>query len=359
MTKDLKGGVDFKPIEFTKAGTYVYTLQEVEGILANFSYDVNEYQVVVVVEDNYGTAQLEVKSVTIDGEDTSEWTITNIYKADPVDVEFTVNKVLNGMNDGIEPATFTFELTGDGIEEARTVKINGAGSATFDAITFEKTGTYNFEVTEVNEGLGGYIYDVAKFIIEVTVTDEGAKLVADVQIKKDGQSASDITFENSYEATPVTDYAISVKKELEGRELKEGEFSFMLYDAEGNEVLTTLNDADGTVTFDGLTFDEPGEYTFTVKENVDESKGDIEFDTNEYTITIVVKDDGEGALYVESDDSADVVFNNKWNEPGHGEDLPNPKTEDDIVNSIALMSMSIIGLIGAIIFGKRKASEEE
>ena len=357
-----RGGVGgsntFKTITYDKVGEYRYTLTEKNDGKPGFTYDEKQYEVVVTVTDDVENAQLKAK-VVMNNEENNGITITNVYKAEPVSVQFDVTKTLNGMNDGIEPVEFEFKLTGDDIEE-QTVKIKGAGSESFKEITFDKVGTYHFEIVEVDGKAAGYIYDLAKFIIEVSVKDENGKLVADVTITKDGESASSVNFVNSYEAKPVEDYQIGVVKELEGRELKEGEFSFTLYDADGNEVETTLNDADGFVTFSGLTFDKPGTYVFTVKENIDENKGDIEYDTNEYTITIVVKDDGEGSLYVESDDSTEVVFNNKWNEPGHGEDLPpSPNTEDDIVNSIALFSMSVIGLIGAIIFGKRKAAEEE
>lgn len=355
----LEGGVDFKAIEFTEAGTYTYTLQEAQGALGNFTYDTNEYTVLVVVEDNYETGKLEVKSVTIEGDETKEWTITNIYKADPVDVQFEVTKVLNGMNDGVEPVEFEFELTGDGIEEAQTVTIKGAGSEKFDPITFEQTGTYKYEIVEIDGGAAGYLYDIAKYIIEVTVTDEGGKLVADVQIKKDGQSASNVTFENNYEATPITDYVIEVNKVLEGRELREGEFSFTLYDEEGNEVMTVLNDVDGKVTFDGLSFEKPGTYVFTVKENANENNSDVEFDENEYTITIVVKDNGEGELVIESDDSSDVTFTNIYHEPGRGDTPENPKTEDGIMRNIAMLAISVLGLIGTVVFGKRKLAEDE
>ncbi len=254
---------------------------------------------------------------------------------------------------------FEFELTGDGIEEAQTVTIKGAGSEKFDPITFEQTGTYKYEIVEIDGGAAGYLYDIAKYIVEVTVTDEGGKLVADVQIKKDGQSASNVTFENNYEATPITDYAIEVNKVLEGRDLREGEFSFTLYDEEGNEVMTVLNDADGKVIFGGLSFEKPDTYVFTVKENANENNSDVEFDENKYMITIVVKDNGEGELVIESDDSSDVTFTNIYHEPGRGDTPENPKTEDDIMRNIAMLAISVLGLIGTAVFGKRKLAEDE
>ena len=77
---------------------------------------------------------------------------------------------------------------------------------------------------------------------------------------------------------------------------------------------------------------------------------------NEYEVTIVVKDNGEGELVVESDTSSEVIFKNKYNEPGKGE---NPQTSDDILSVVATLVISTIGLIGAMFFGFRSKEENE
>ena len=354
-TEKQTGSADFKPIEYTEVGTYKYTLTEKNDGKAGFDYDDTKYEVVVEVTDDYENAQLKA-TVKINGTETNKASFTNTYKAEATKVQFELSKVLEGMNEGVDPAEFEFEMTGDAEE---VVKVKGSGTAIFKEIKYDKVGTYEYKIVEKNTGAAGYTYDLAVFIVKVTVTDEGGKLVADIQIERDGEAAESIEFKNTYEAEPIIDYSFFINKVLEGRELVEGEFSFTLYDEDGNVVATTTNEEAGYATFTGLNFYKPGTYVFTVKEDIDEERGDIEFDTNEYTITVVVYDDGEGSLMIESDDSSDVTFTNIYHEPGKGEDLPNPNTQDDIVNNIALMSMSVIGLIGAIIFGKRKANEDE
>ena len=59
---------------------------------------------------------------------------------------------------------------------------------------------------------------------------------------------------------------LTFKKELEGRELQEGEFTFNLLDENGNVVQSAQNTADGTITFKDVEFEKAGTYKFTVVE---------------------------------------------------------------------------------------------
>jgi hypothetical protein len=93
-----------------------------------------------------------------------------------------------------------------------------------------------------------------------------------------------------------------------------------------------------------------------VREIVDANRGEIDFDTNEYEVEIVVVDNSEGQLVVESDTSSEVIFKNKYNEPGKGE---NPQTSDDILSVVATLIISAIGLIGAMFYGFRSKEENE
>ena len=60
---------------------------------------------------------------------------------------------------------------------------------------------------------------------------------------------------NNFVVPPVST-KFDFTKKLEGRPLKDKEFSFVLKDAEGNEIETVKNDADGNVTFTALNYDK-------------------------------------------------------------------------------------------------------
>ena len=57
---------------------------------------------------------------------------------------------------------------------------------------------------------------------------------------------------------------IELEKELTGRDLVDGEFSFELY--EGTNKLQTVTNKSGKVTFDAISYTAEGEHTYTVKE---------------------------------------------------------------------------------------------
>ena len=113
-------------------------------------------------------------------------------------------------------ATFEFNLFDEaGVLQTKSIK--GAGEVSFDAIAFEKAGTYYFGVEEVKGKATGYTYDKNKYVVEITVEDVDGALVATavnylVKENKDPVEAESIVFVNKYTApasgTPDTgDYS--------------------------------------------------------------------------------------------------------------------------------------------------------
>ena len=352
-TKDLVGGADFSKINFTETGTYNYTIEEVKGTTAGFSYDTTKHNVVITVSDKESKLVAEVK---IDGEETKSVTITNEYKAEPVTIIPGAYKVLNGMNEGVEPVDFSFTLSGDNIDD-ETVTRNGEGSVEFSPITLDKVGTYEFTVKEINDGAPGYTYDGSIFSIIVEVTDAAGKLEAKISYKKNGERADGVIFENTYSTEEIT-IVPEATKILLGRDQEKGEFTFKVF-LDGELVATGYNDENGNVIFDNeISFSEVGTYKLVIKE-IAGNDPEIEYDTTEYEYTLNVSDTGLGTLMIEYEGGAeDAIFVNKFI-GGKGEEIPsNPRTYDDIATSIAILSTSIIGLIAAVIFGKRKAKED-
>ena len=352
-TKDLVGGADFSKINFTETGTYNYTIEEVKGTTAGFSYDTTKHNVVITVSDKESKLVAEVK---IDGEETKSVTITNEYKAEPVTIIPGAYKVLNGMNEGVEPVDFSFTLSGDNIDD-ETVTRNGEGSVEFSPITLDKVGTYEFTVKEIDDGAPGYTYDGSIFSIIVEVTDAAGKLEAKISYKKNGERADGVIFENTYSTEEIT-IVPEATKILLGRDQEKGEFTFKVF-LDGELVATGYNDENGNVIFDNeISFSEVGTYNLVIKE-IAGNDPEIEYDTTEYEYTLNVSDTGLGTLMIEYEGGAeDAIFVNKFI-GGKGEEIPsNPRTYDDIATSIAILSTSIIGLIAAVIFGKRKAKED-
>ena len=136
----------------------------------------------------------------------------------------------------------------------------------FGAVTFDKPGTYVYNITEniPTEGkIPSVSYDSSSYSVTVTITDNGSGQLemTDHTITKDGETENGETkakFVNTYSATAVN-VTLKATKELNvvvgNRTLKANEFSFELLDKTGETVNTTTNDADGNVKFD-LNFTE-------------------------------------------------------------------------------------------------------
>ena len=228
-----------------------------------------------------------------------EWTDTD---------EFKFELSATSENDAPMPASATAIVT---VTNA-ALDDKGKAAIDFGEITYNKLGEYTYEVREVKGGAGGITYskNVATFKVTVAVKATGG-LKADVE-----KISGETEFKNTYSVKPVEDQ-ITATKVLDGRDLKEGEFSFEL--VEGDRVVAKgTNAADGTIAMDKITYDKPGTHTYTLREKLPNEAGlsnGITYDKTNYTIKTSVIDNGDGTLKVthtlEGPETA--RFENKYN----------------------------------------------
>ena len=262
-------------------------------------------------------------------------------KQEPVTVTPEVEKQLEGrvLVDG----EFSFKLTEekstpDKHEETVT---NKDGKATFSKLTFNKAGTYKYKITEQKGSDTDVDYDAMTVTMTVTVTENSkGELQATVKYSAEGgfKSSDDDKVFNNYVVAPVK-VKFDFTKKLAGRELKDGEFNFVLKDSRGQEVETVANKKDGTVTFTELSFDNTkiGTHTYTVEEVIPATKEvGMTYDTMKATITVKVAKNGHTLTTVTSvsstggvddngastDGKEDKVFNNKITPPATPEFQP-------------------------------------
>ena len=260
-------------------------------------------------------------------------TVYYYVKQEPVEVTPEVEKQLEGrvLVDG----EFSFKIkensSSPGVEETAT---NKNGKATFSKLTFNKVGTYTYTITELPGADKDVDYDAMKVTMTVTVTENATgDLQASVKYSGTGgfsSSAGDKVF-NNYVVAPVKT-KFDFTKKLAGRELKDGEFKFILKDANGQEVETVANKKDGTVTFTEISFDNTkvGTHTYTVEEVIPATKEvGMTYDAMKATITVEVAKNGHALTTVTNvsstggvdangnatDGTADKEFNNKITPP--------------------------------------------
>ncbi|MGN8888837.1 Spy0128 family protein, partial [Blautia sp. HCP28S3_G10] len=93
---------------------------------------------------------------------------------------------------------------GDKNEAQNVTNVNG--KITFADLAYDKAGTYEYEVAEVQEVPNGYTADKTVYTVTVTVTDnkETGKLEAVASYKKGEKSVDKLTFANTYKAEGTT-----------------------------------------------------------------------------------------------------------------------------------------------------------
>lgn len=354
------GTVTFSPIEYTTQslneavangiaqihrnddGTVTYefvytvsedTAQNDKGVTAvNDSFQVT----VNVVDDGKG-------SLTATVNDDAALAFTNTYGADAkAEVALSGNKVIALDDNTLEgpsladiEGAFTFTLTGSEgapMPEAASVKNDAQGNVSFGTIVYTMENVFGGESTDDTEGVdaqsaqrqktftytvtesgtyAGITNDTDTKTVTVTVTDNGDGTISVAKTSDEGAVAGDFTFTNTYGTDPVpstptdpTHGGVSIKKSLTGRNLNEGEFTFMLRGASApgvadpkGIVFTASNAADGSVNFPEVTFTQPGEYLFVITE-VNGGLGGVTYDGSVYNALATVTDNQDGTLSV-------------------------------------------------------------
>ena len=177
-----------------------------------------------------------------------------------------------------------------------TAKNKQDSSITFDNITVDQAGTFNYTITETKGTDKTITYSDKTITATVVVVEKDNALVVEQINYSDGQTATD-TFTNKKEA-PKTESAkatLQVKKSFKEGEtilpLTDDQFEFVL--KEGDTTLgTDKNKADGTVTFKELSYTAEGTHTYTITENKG-TDASINYSTQTITATVDVKKEND------------------------------------------------------------------
>ena len=277
------GRVTFDAIDYTKVGTYHYTIKEKDNGLGGVTYDKKEIKATVKVTDD-GNGQLVVQV----SYDTANPTFRNTYLAKETTATLEANKVLTGRE--LKENEFAFDLIDPNGKVVDTAKNAKDGKISFKELTFKTAGTYTYTIKEQAGTLGGVKYDTKVVKATVTVTDDGQGQLHTTVAYENNQN----TFTNTYSADKAT-ATLSAKKLLEGRNLKEGEFEFELTGTDDQVRQTKTNAQDGSVTFDTLEYTKVGTYHYTITEK-DTKLGGVTYDKKVIKATVTVTDDGQGRL---------------------------------------------------------------
>lgn len=316
-------GFAFGRMDYSKPGTYVYTVTEQADRDPTIGYSTQAYDVTVTVTDQGGmlsaTADRQANDIRFD----------NTYTPTPVDVTVKADKHLTGrdLNDG-EFAAELKDSDGNLLQTKRFARVprdaqsdkanvrEGEGTLEFDKLTFDRAGVYTYTVTEQDGNLGGVTYDRTVHTVTVTVTEDAKthRLVAAVSYSNGEGGEEGILFRNTYQPGNVM-VELAARKNLTGRGLKADEFEFELVDKDGKVIDSARNDKDGDIRFKPLTYgrdnngiDDCGEHRYVIRESNTGEKN-VTYDRTEHHVTVTVGDDLQGNLtakveYDPTDDTA-------------------------------------------------------
>ena len=313
------GKITMSTIEYTKAGTHIYTLREVKGNAGGITYSDAEYTIETTVTDNGdGTLSVEHKL-----QDAKAATFENTYSVTPTDadLDFGLSKAING-RDWTDADKFSFTITapeGAPLPDPATVTVskknaddNGIAAVKFGMIRYTAAGTYKYEIRENKGSAAGMMYDEHVATAEVTVTDNGkGVLIASVTKTENGRFTNTYSTELNYTAAG----GLKLSKSLSGRPMTEGQFTFTVKPADEASakalgLLPGVNEFKSPATTEGavglidilaghevkFTQDDAGKtFTYTVAETNDRQPG-YTYDDAVRTVTIAIADDGAGTL---------------------------------------------------------------
>ena len=286
-TNDKDGRVSFKDLTFSQAGTYTYLVTEEKGSDKDVIYDAMTARIQVTVVKEIGdTLNMLSAKVLYPSDVTFDNTIK---ETKAVDTSLTFHKALHGRD--LKAGEFTFNLydeTGTVVARARNTK---DGTVTFNGLHYDKPGTHHYTVTEVKGTDEDVIYDNMVADVTVTITKDYGNTIN--VLKSAVTYPTDVTFDNTIkELKPVTT-SLTFDKLLKGRNLKENEFTFALFEHTDKGDLFqgfAQNDAKGHITFDHLDFDAVGTHHFFVKEVIGKDE-DVIYDATVAKADITVTKD--------------------------------------------------------------------
>ena len=259
------GQVAFSELTFNKVGTYNYTVEELAGKDDAIVYDTMKAAVSITVTRD-GDALV---STVVNPKDT----IFNNKFVTPAKAAIQFSKELTkaGVNQTLTANEFQFVLKDSAGHIVETVGNTADGRVAFSELHFDKAGTYTYTVEEVKGTNEDIIYDGMKATVWITVTRDGDALVSTVANPKD------TVFNNYVKEVQPAKAKFELTKVLTGRNLKDGEFSFVLKDDKGNVIQTVTNNSKGNISFENIVYDKPGVYYYTVEE-VKGNEADVVYD---------------------------------------------------------------------------------
>ncbi len=290
--------------------TYNYTLKEDQSKkIGGFEYDNKVYNIAIKATNQNAVITTEV---IIDNGAVTDIVFENKYTPTPTKVSLNGTKILTGKT--LESGEFEFiisRVTPDAPMPFANTNTNSTtnddkGFINFGTLTFSKKGVYVYNIYEADKNDDRYDCDKSVYTVTINVIDDSeGTLTPQIVITKDNVSSSEIVFRNGFVPAPI-EYDIYAKfgglKKLVNnvnREIKEGEFEFVLINAiNGKQIGEAVkNDQNGSFKFPAVVLPEAGVYHYKINEIAGNQKG-VAYDTSSFHVVLKVEQSTNGTLQV-------------------------------------------------------------
>ena len=266
---------EFDALTFDHAGTYTYTVEEVNGLVDGMHYDPTVYTVDITVTENDAEHRLNAAVSWHDNAYDAEkgLTFTNTYtEPDPEDavVENALNVRKQYAEGSSDPAHVTTLFQIEAVTEnapmpnETQIHILGARSGSFGSLVFDAEGSYVYRVSEVDPQQSGLHIDPTVYTVTFVVTKADGKLTAAVSYAADeteylySEAGNVLTFTNAFEnkAEELKHASLSLTKEIGEGIDPDTTFDFLIevagasgsYDATQNGTASSVTFTDGKAT---------------------------------------------------------------------------------------------------------------
>ena len=353
------GSIVFETLKFDSVGTYYLVLEEERGDEAyGIKYDTQKYNIKITVTDNMNGQLVAAQEVV--NLPNASMVFTNEYDAAPTSVKIPGTKILDGRV--LDKDDFSFILYASNANWAEVAELEKVSNAEDGSFNFTKFGSYDaasdsyifdaattvpyyYLIKEENGGkdIGGVLHDPRTYRVKIEIVDDllGQHYAVTHIYNEHGTPVASVEFNNQYRIVDGDEVAFKGEKVLEGRELKENEFTFELYQTAGDykvaDGATALqskkNDDKGIFTFDKIEYTEAGKYYYVIREVEDKSIERVTFDKTEYKIEVEVKDNLDGTATASyklvGTDKTEISFKNVYTPEPKPEPEPDTDTETD------------------------------
>lgn len=270
---DELGVYAFDDIEFTKPGNYNYTVREINAgnEIAGIAYSNQELNFSTQVsKDNQGNLVIDYTNVTDEMgnkvDDALQVTSSQLVNQATKDID--VRKVWDDAGHEDQRQNVTVDLLRNG------QKVEGQSIILSNDSNWQGVFT-NLPVKDQDGN--AYVY---------TVSEENS---IGYQVEYSQESNNSFIITNKYIDVTNADVQLNAHKDLiGGKTLTAGMYQFDLI-SNGEVIDSQVNDDQGDIHFNTLSFDQEGTYTYQVKEHISDNDPHIEYDQSVYQVTVDVK----------------------------------------------------------------------